>query len=140
MPYSTWCSQKWKTISEKSAPAASASSVTGKCTVIVQRNLTCRRSTGLSHSSCSSLMSMSEDSWSRNIYMLQYLGYICFILIKELSTQFIYLILFFSYCSLANATSEKQIVSCSFFKTKHPSLFWTPHLTWFYLFLSYWLI
>ncbi len=41
--------------------------VSGKCMVTAQRNLTCRCSTGLSESSCSSLTSMSEDSWGRNI-------------------------------------------------------------------------
>ena len=46
--------------------SASAARVSGRCTVTVQRSLTCSCSTGLSHSSCSSLMSMSEDSWSRN--------------------------------------------------------------------------
>lgn len=71
MPYSVCCSQKCALISEESAPAVPDSTVSGKCMVIVQRNLTCRCSTGLSHSSCSSVMSMSEDSWSRDTHMLQ---------------------------------------------------------------------
>lgn len=51
-------------ISEKSAPASWDATVSGKC----RWSLTCRWSTGLSHSSCSSLKSMSEDSWSRNTH------------------------------------------------------------------------
>lgn len=68
------CSQKWTVISEKSAPAVSAFTDAGKWwSVTVQRKLTCRSSTRLSHSSCSSLRSTSESSWSRNTSMLQFL-------------------------------------------------------------------
>lgn len=55
-----------------------------KCMGIVQRNLTCRCSTGLSHSSCSSPTSMSEDSWSGNTHMLQCLVCVFSILKAEM--------------------------------------------------------
>lgn len=58
------CSQKRTVISETSCIS---------CSVTAQRRLTCRCSTGLSQSSCSSLLSMSESSWSRNTITLQYL-------------------------------------------------------------------
>lgn len=69
MQRSACCPQRWMLISEK---CVSASTVNRQMHLdFVWRNLTCWCSTGLLHSSCSSLTSMSEDSWGRNTHMLQ---------------------------------------------------------------------
>lgn len=126
-PYSS-CSQKHMVISERSAHSC----VSGKCMAIVGRSLTCRCSTGLSHSSCSSLTSMSEGSWSRNTHRLQCLVHVfSYVFSRSCSKQewvvlhlsdilihliFSYYILYLFYltwyCNLTTATSVYLLHVC----------------------------